>query len=1612
MPDNIDNEQTFSGESLKGNSLDVKIGYDKRAAAKRDLAVVLQDVEGSQLTDAAGNELISEIEGFVTSELTSEKAVSVVAPTETRTVSNFFTIVFGDDFVVNKADPNREDHFNNVNGSNTPSSSSTNQVLWKKAAHVKIKNPDPTWKAIFKGARIQIASGAPVTEDIPAFPEVTGNATPIQYPSGLPARPTGADGNTFETFIVDAVYEIPPIAGKNVDLNTGYDYVKDNESGNFEIQFNLSADPSVDSTTRSFTFLRRLIVKERSGTWKVEEVFASTSEVSSTLLGIDRAETQLSLFSNVSTYGFNSDEFVFYTDNPPTGPAEWSNRFTEDGIRRYAATINEEKNEGALRVSTYPVPYHFPYPPLAVNLDDQGNDTLGLYNADKWNKWVSFLQLGKALYEYFLIKRDGEPVSDNPNSNFVKYNELLTRFLPAINLWDDTTYYNSRNYNNNPDRYYLQIDIWTKTYQKLVAGNELLNPVSGDFLTFNDMLTLLPIIGVPVALDPTDTANPTQPIEYDPDGAFTITGISLRGTGKDMRLVDANLSSAPAGSVPNNPASNQDQNPYQETFVNRTINSASQTGSTPSIDDFVPGYDPVGGQFALLQSRQAFRYQPGRISGYTYGTRAFMDKTEGSNYGEWGIFNDFDEYVFRREGANFYIVRRSNIAYDVPMLQELGVADADGNIDASFVSTYQKTIAGKQYTIQEVKLGKEKFNGDSLNGNGPSGYLLNTDEITMYKIEFGWYGAIGLRMYAYIPVEHGKARWVVVHTFVIENKLDVPSMGDPFFRFKYEVRIGAGQAPDLESPQLLYKYGTSMYIDGGDEGTVNVYSQTSDTKALASTGAYTTLMGIYPKSEIVSGGGVAIPNKKIIIPKQVSITANGFAELNFTKCTACRGNGFVYMPNITAGQNGITRKFNKLSTSGSSSTLTLSTINITTATVTADQAQSITVTADNIGYLRPGDYILEDLANTVSGARIVSITPNGSNYDLAITGTQGDGAGNGIAQGVVITVQPTFISSAAGVTDHITYGLLRGDSYAKVIYPKIWNTYLGTTTTGSYNETIDLLMYKQGDRHQLDYERKLDPTKIVSTETQSGSGTFPPADFFGTGTFDARLSQRSAIVASPNPVSGPISFIKFLNPVPTESTGQRCNWRMGFTPNRPKLDNQGKLIGWDDVKQSFNNAVEEQDPLGNVRNVVALPESAYVALDYHQYNQSISFTGLEQGEDWFGRIHPFRQDFRIADPKGSYSGMCSEVMLEKNDPTVKTVDEVSTTVLGNINIANGSFPKWSSFNNASDASAYVALSDLWLQAEGTNIYSGSQSPEGGQLAIRVGGVFNKVVYVDTDGNGTFDTECVIRFAGPQQTYQNLVDGTPVTYNVIPIKLYKTSDGLPLSGASLAASALNSSGSLLVSSGGSFNIGYISVSMRAWFQEPNSDGRYDSPNSYTGGSLATGVFEFDAFPLYPFIELYDNSVVNGAEVHDISLLGDVSTTNPQWKINEIDGSSTASYDAGTNAQTGELNIDGVGNISQTPGIPDDLTPPAFTQVDRLSSSQIDRQAESLLRPGQTMTTLYINDETKMFDLTDIFGFDRKVITPDIVNTEAVFITGRSLDNTNIDVTMNITYVEQL
>lgn len=96
----------------------------------------------------------------------------------------------------------------------------------------------------------------------------------------------------------------------------------------------------------------------------MEEQFAETSEVSTTLLGIPRAETQLSLFSDVSTYGRNLEEWEFFNFNGVFGrPAGWYNRANRTYGNHFSTRLTENTNEQALTVESFPVAYTFPNGP-------------------------------------------------------------------------------------------------------------------------------------------------------------------------------------------------------------------------------------------------------------------------------------------------------------------------------------------------------------------------------------------------------------------------------------------------------------------------------------------------------------------------------------------------------------------------------------------------------------------------------------------------------------------------------------------------------------------------------------------------------------------------------------------------------------------------------------------------------------------------------------------------------------------------------------------------------------------------------------------------------------------------------------------------------------------------------------------------------------------------------------------------------------------------------------------------------------------------------------------------------------------------------------------------
>lgn len=116
---------------------------------------------------------------------------------------------------------------------------------------------------------------------------------------------------------------------------------------------------------------------------------------------------------------------------------------------------------------------------------------------------------------------------------------------------------------------------------------------------------------------------------------------------------------------------------------------------------------------------------------------------------------------------------------------------------------------------------------------------LDFTKVTMQKIEFSWYGAVGALFLAYVPVSNGEARWVRVHHLRCSNQLKVSSLGNPTLPITYMVYGGGsgGRYGYINSARLpniyntysehIVKYGASYYIDGGDRGTVRLYSYSS-----------------------------------------------------------------------------------------------------------------------------------------------------------------------------------------------------------------------------------------------------------------------------------------------------------------------------------------------------------------------------------------------------------------------------------------------------------------------------------------------------------------------------------------------------------------------------------------------------------------------------------------------------------------------------------------------------------------------------------------------------------------------------------------------------------------
>ncbi len=644
------------------------------------------------------------------------------------------------------------------------------------------------------------------------------------------------------------------------------------------------------------------------------EQFSEQSEVSRTLLGINRETTQQGLFSNVSTYGLDPKDWRVDTQTSYgdfTSRSWWTRRPNATG-NYYPTRFDEDEKNSAIVLSSNPTPFLEPPRPL---LQDQ------LINPDGviYTTWGQYINSVVALYLFrymvsnFSQTKWGEfnllpalskyPPIDNGDGTF-SFNELywdklwldieqgrfgssstsqypiipsgkaynfntveITDWRSDFNLWGDSNVFIEESDGNLPVYLEASWDSFFFSTTRMYYP-EGLTEDKGHFRIKTNPTTEIweKYLGLEWSSLREDLKNWEFTVHESEE---TITDLE-----RDLKLPYFILDSPVVPDKINNSFSNL----WPSQSFGAQIN-------LPTDGNRIGGIDTVESEITL-KSIRSFRYQPGRISGYTYGVKVSEIGAGPGTILEFGIENDTDSYMFRlTNGKLFSIIRRSTIPLgDTSFLDEAGYNDTTSTVVRNGQVQYETVIEQKS------------MNGDSLSGEGKTGYILDPDTVTMYKIEFGWYGAIGARFYAYVPVENDQCRWVVLHTLVIENQMSEPCLADPFFHFKYRLLIQ--DSSSIRVDQYVYKFGASYYIDGYDEGTLyNLNAQSkvrylpnpqfSETKTRLNAIDWTTIMGIKPKQTLVNRSGIELYNRKEIFPESFFITSQRDCEIKIVRQKGC-----------------------------------------------------------------------------------------------------------------------------------------------------------------------------------------------------------------------------------------------------------------------------------------------------------------------------------------------------------------------------------------------------------------------------------------------------------------------------------------------------------------------------------------------------------------------------------------------------------------------------------------------------------------------------------------------------------------------------------------------------
>jgi hypothetical protein len=245
---------------------------------------------------------------------------------------------------------------------------------------------------------------------------------------------------------------------------------------------------------------------------------------------------------------------------------------------------------------------------------------------------------------------------------------------------------------------------------------------------------------------------------------------------------------------------------------------------------------------------------------------AFEDKDENGNTRFESLPTDGDMDGLYKVGFINPSIDTTSSAYEV-LRQQID------QVNFRYNNWVKQNVDPQHYAVYEYRIPRTYFSTDKLDGetrrliysdvaigeteDGPgikvrpgqnviedgnplvstSVWDIDLTKVTMLKVDFSWYGAVGALFLAYVPVSNDEARWVRVHHLRASNQLKISSLGNATLPITY-VTYGGGSVNKLgiednidktygETSDHVVKYGASYYIDGGDRGTVRLYSHSN-----------------------------------------------------------------------------------------------------------------------------------------------------------------------------------------------------------------------------------------------------------------------------------------------------------------------------------------------------------------------------------------------------------------------------------------------------------------------------------------------------------------------------------------------------------------------------------------------------------------------------------------------------------------------------------------------------------------------------------------------------------------------------------------------------------------